>query len=69
MKSREFLRKSKKKQENIERNSSISSIDPASAARKTCQNSSVDAAGYSNVSSQQAECFFFYNPTTVALEN
>jgi hypothetical protein len=30
MKSREFLRKSKTKQENIERNSSISSIDPAS---------------------------------------
>jgi hypothetical protein len=39
--------KQNKKQENIERNSSISSIDPASNQQPENLPSSVDAAGYS----------------------
>jgi hypothetical protein len=35
------------------------------SSRKTCQNSCVDAAGYSNARNKQV-VFLFYNPTTVA---
>jgi hypothetical protein len=58
--------KQKNKTRKHRKNSSISSIDPASNQQRENQNSCVDAAGYSNVSSQQAGSVLFYNPTTVA---
>ena len=61
--------KQKQKQENIERNSSISSIDPASNQQpgKPAKIAALMPPAIPNVSSQQAgSVFYFYNPTTVA---
>ncbi len=61
--------KQKEKQENIERNSSTSSIDPASNQQpgKPSKISALMPPAIPNVSSQQAgSVFYFYNPTTVA---
>ena len=61
--------KRKEKQENIEKNSSISSIDPAPNQQpvKSAKISALTPPAIPNVSSQQAgSVFYFYNPTTVA---
>lgn len=61
--------KRKEKQENIERNSITSSIDPASNQEpgKPAKKSTLMPPAIPNVSSQQAgSIFYFYNPTTVA---
>ncbi|MFV8321844.1 tetratricopeptide repeat protein [Flavobacterium sp. LB3P21] len=61
--------KRKEKLENIERNSTISSIDPASNQEpgKPAKKSTLMPPAIPNVSSQQAgSIFYFYNPTTVA---
>ena len=59
----------KEKQENRERNSSTSSIDPASNQEpgKPAKKSALMPPAIPNASSQQAgSIFYFYNPTTVA---
>jgi tetratricopeptide (TPR) repeat protein len=61
--------KRKEKLENIERNSTTSSIDPASNQEpgKPAKKSTLMPPAIPNVSSQQAgSIFYFYNPTTVA---
>ena len=61
--------KRKEKQENIEKNSITSSIDPASNQEpgKSAKKSALMPPAITNVSSQQAgSIFYFYNPTTVA---
>ncbi|MFV8358877.1 tetratricopeptide repeat protein [Flavobacterium sp. LS1P3] len=61
--------KRKEKLENIERNSTTSSIDPASNQEpgKPAKKSTFMPPAIPNVSSQQAgSIFYFYNPTTVA---
>ncbi|WP_445236405.1 type IX secretion system periplasmic lipoprotein PorW/SprE [Flavobacterium sp. KS-LB2] len=61
--------KRKEKQENIERNSSISSIDPASSQEpgKPAKKSALMPPAIPTISSQQTgSIFYFYNPTTVA---
>ncbi|WP_349238949.1 tetratricopeptide repeat protein [Flavobacterium yafengii] len=61
--------KRKEKQENIERNSTTSSIDPASSQEpgKPAKKSALMPPAIPNVSTQQAgNIFYFYNPTTVA---
>ncbi|MDI6048392.1 tetratricopeptide repeat protein [Flavobacterium sp. XS2P24] len=61
--------KRKEKQENIERNSTTSSIDPASSQEpgKPGKKSALMPPAIPNVSTQQAgNIFYFYNPTTVA---
>lgn len=61
--------KKKEKQANIERNSSTSSIDPASNQEqgKPTKIAALMPPSIPNVSSQQAgSIFYFYNPTTVA---
>ena len=61
--------KRKEKLENIERNSTTSSIDPASNQEpgKPAKKSTLMPPAIPSVSSQQAgSVFYFYNPTTVA---
>ncbi|RDI56470.1 type IX secretion system periplasmic lipoprotein PorW/SprE [Flavobacterium glaciei] len=61
--------KRKEKLENIERNSTISSIDPASNQElgKPTKKSTLMPPAIPNVSSQQTtSIFYFYNPSTVA---
>lgn len=61
--------KQKEKQANIERNSSIGSIDPASNQQlaKSAKISALMPPAISAISSAQAgSIFYFYNPTTVA---